>query len=194
MVMEAATLFFYLKEPVSEDEWAARYLCLKLHDTTNRIKLMRGHQSADQYADLEVGKEELMGELRKNAHFCSMTKEQQSRIETGDHFFLCGMNKAATSAGWDFKKFLSFYSYFSSHAHSAPMSFFGTKKQAIRYHDPSNAQKAAMVTAIGIAEYCLLKATLAYLNTSCRRELDLEAGELNKFDKSLSDWKSRLEL
>jgi len=194
MIMEAMTLFFYLKETVSEDEWAARYLCLKLHDTTNRIKLMRGHQSADQYADLELGKNELTTELRKNVFFCSLEKEQQSRVETGEHFFLGGMNRAARAAGWDFKKFISFYSYFSAHAHSSPMSFLRTKKHGIRYADPSDAQKAAMVTAIGIAEYCLLNASIAYLNTSVEGKKTFESKELEKFDKSLSDWKGQLGL
>src|SRR5258708_6249509 len=62
MMMEASVLYLYLMEPVEIEEWRCRHLCLKLHDTTNRIKLMRGFQDAGKHADLRQGREELQKE------------------------------------------------------------------------------------------------------------------------------------
>jgi hypothetical protein len=66
MIMEASVLFMYLQETVTEEEWACRHLCLKLHDTVNRIKLFRGFQTAGKHADLRKGREELTTELQAN--------------------------------------------------------------------------------------------------------------------------------
>jgi hypothetical protein len=194
MLMEAMTFYFYLAEDVEPDEWKTRHLCLKIHDTVNRIKLMRGFQSVDQYADLLMGRDELVGELEKEAFFISLQKDRQTRLLSGDHFYLKGMNAAAKKAGWNFRKFLAFYSHFSAHAHSSPMSFFRTKQHKIDYSDPSEAQLSLTTVALCVAEYCLLKVTLAHLDTSPDSKAQLDKQEVLKFEKSLEEWKTSYEV
>ena len=105
MLMEASTLYFYLMESVEADEWTARCLCLKLHDTTNRIKFLRAHKSADQYSDLQAGRNQLISELKAATYFQSLEQQQQDRILTGDQFYLRGINHAARAAGWALTSF-----------------------------------------------------------------------------------------
>jgi hypothetical protein len=99
MIMEAMTLYFYLTKPVAADEWGCRRLVLRLHDTVNRIKLMRGFQSENEYADLISGRAKLEGELRENSFFKSLQAEQQDRLLTGEHFYVGGVQRAAKDAG-----------------------------------------------------------------------------------------------
>jgi hypothetical protein len=109
MIMEAMTLYFYLTKPVAAHEWECRRLVLKLHDTANRIKLMRGFQSETEYADLINGRAKLEGELRENSFFKSLKIEQHDRLLTGEHFYVGGVQRAAKDAGWDFRKYIAHY-------------------------------------------------------------------------------------
>src|ERR1700687_1721545 len=80
MIMEAMTLYFYLTKPVPADEWECRRLVLRLHDTVNRIKLMRGFQSENEYGDLVSGRADLERQLRESSFFKSLQANQQDRL------------------------------------------------------------------------------------------------------------------
>jgi hypothetical protein len=99
MILEGTTFYFYLQEGVSDSEWNCRLLVLRLHDTINRIKLFRGLQSEDQYADFSKGREELKAELRNDPFFRKLDKTQRDRLLTGEAFYIGGMNAAAKAAG-----------------------------------------------------------------------------------------------
>jgi hypothetical protein len=194
MIMEASVLFMYLQEAVGDDEWACRYLSLKLHDTVNRIKLMRAYQNLDEQADLRKGREEPIEQLKTNAFFKSLPEEQAKRLLTGDHFYIRGVRKAVEkSAHWDGEKYMSLYSYFSSHAHSAPMSFFRMRQHGISFSDPAEFQMVVVVSALSVAEYSLLKATLGHLAESPDYRTRFKAEELEDMEKTLESCKSHFE-
>jgi hypothetical protein len=88
---------------------------------------------------------------------------------------------------------MSLYSYFSSHAHSAPMSFFRMRKQKINFSEASEFHTAAVVSALSAAEYSLLKATLAQLGTSPDYRPRFKAEELAEMEKTLEGWRSHFE-
>jgi hypothetical protein len=188
MIMEAMTLYFYLTKSVAADEWECRRLVLKLHDTVNRIKLMRGFQSENEYADLISGRAKLEGELRENSFFKSLQAEQQDRLLTGEHFYVGGVQRAAKDAGWDFRKYIAHYSYFSSHAHSAPMSFMRFIKHKVSFGEPSDAQRGSVTSALCAAELCLLKTSLAHLNSSPTAVPKFDSKEVAEFIKAVEDY------
>jgi hypothetical protein len=191
--MEGSVFYQYLMQQVEKDEWACRSLCLKLHDTTNRIKLMRGFQKAEKHADGRVGRNELLQKLKENSYFKSLPKERAARLLSGEHFFIRGVGSAVKRSGWNSNKYMALYSYFSSHAHSAPMSFFRFRQQKVRFRDPSDAQLSAMVTALSVAEYGLLKASLLHLNTSPQCLSKFDTRELEDMERALDGWKGHFE-
>jgi Family of unknown function (DUF5677) len=194
MVMDACTLYFYLMEKVQADEWECRYTCLKLHDTSNRIRLMRGFQSENEYADLIQGRDELKKNLEANAYFKTLTLERATALLTGEHFYVRGLSTAAEKCvGWNFRKYLALYSYLSAHSHTSPMSFFRMKKHEVNFSEPSEAQRAAVVTALGVAEYCLLNTSLAYLDTQPDVRQTFDRKEIAGLNTTLATWKETYE-
>jgi hypothetical protein len=193
MIMEGAVFYQYLMEKIEEDEWECRVLCLRLHDTVNRIKLMRGFQKPEEHSDLRNGRKELVSQLKENAFFKSLPEERAEKLITGEHFYIRGAGAAVEKSGWNSKKYMAWYSYFSSHAHSAPMSFFRFKQQQIRFSDPSDAQLSAMTTALSVAEYSLLKASLLHLSTTPECLPKFDAKEIGNMENTLTDWKSHFE-
>jgi Family of unknown function (DUF5677) len=174
-IMESMTIYYYLQESVDANEWHCRELVLKLHDTTSRIKLMRAHQSKEQYQDLIKGRASLTEELRANSYFKALKSEQQKRLLTGEQIFVGGMN-AAARAGWDQEIFMSFYNYFSAQSHSAPMSFMRFSQHNIDYFAPSGPQKSLVDVAICVATACLIRVSIRHLSTS--RAAESKVGRL----------------
>jgi hypothetical protein len=193
MIMEASILFQYLMENISAEEWKCRVLCLKLHDTVNRIKLMRGFQRREEYDDLRRGRDELLKELQESPFFKTLPAERANLLLTGEHFYLRGVNSAVKNSAWNADKYMAYYSYFSAHAHSAPMSFFRFKQHNVRFSDPSEAQQATMVTALSVAEYSLLKATFGHLNSTPQVRTEFDSKELAELERSLVSWKKHFE-
>jgi hypothetical protein len=165
MIFEAMTLYYYLQETVSAEEWECRYLVLRLHDTVSRIKLMRTHEGHN-YDDLKAGRDSLKQELRANAHFKTLLMEQQERLLGGEQYFVGGMRRAAETAGWNADVFTGYYNYFSVHSHGAPMSFMRIEAQEIDFAVPRPGQLAVVLFAMNVAEFCLLRASMHILATS----------------------------
>ena len=193
MIMEASILFQYLMEEVSSEEWHCRLLCLNLHDTVNRIKLMRGFQTKEERKALPHNREQLETELKEDAFFKTLPNERAEALLTGEHFYLRGVNKAVRQSGWDTEKYMSFYSYFSAHAHSAPMSFFRFRRQYTNFAEPSEVQQAIVATALSVAEYSLLKATILHLDTTPERHGKFKAEEVEEMRGRLEQWKAHFE-
>jgi hypothetical protein len=194
MIMEGTIFYQYLMENVEKDEWDCRSICLKLHDTTSRIKLMRGFQEAKEHADLRTGRDQLMQDLKENTFFKSLPPDRATRLLSGEHFYIRGVGSAVEKSGWNSRKYLALYTYFSSHAHSAPMSFFRFRQHRISFSDPSEAQQAAMVNALSVAEYSLLKSSLAQLATTSESRKKFEAKELEEMEHTLVGWKAHFEV
>jgi hypothetical protein len=116
MLMEGSVFYQYFMQRVEEEEWACKLLCLKLHDTTNRIKLIRGFQKAEDHADLRSGRDYLLHDLKQNAYFKSLPKELADSLLSGEHFYTRGVGSAVKASGWNSNKYTAWYSYFSSHA------------------------------------------------------------------------------
>lgn len=193
MLMEASIFYQYLMQDVEKDEWACRSLCMKLHVTTNRIKLVRGFQTAEEHSDSLAGRDELLRQLKENCYFKSLPKDRAGKLLSGEHFYIRGVGKAVKTSGWNPDKYMAFYSYFSSHAHSAPMSFFRFRQHKVRFSDPSDVQLSAMVTALSVAEYSLLKASLLHLRTTPECLSKFSAEELEEMERRSAGWKSHFE-
>jgi len=103
---------------------------------------MRGFRDEKQYEEFVGGRAELEEALRGNSYFKSLQKEQQDRLLTGEHFYVGSVRRAVQDAAWNFDKYIALYSYFSSHAHSAPMSFSRFRKHDVDFGKPSGAQKS----------------------------------------------------
>jgi hypothetical protein len=159
MIMEASTMIAYLLDPVGPDEWAFRYTLLRLHDTVNRIKLLRGFgPPAD---DLRKGRDELQAELRASPVFQHLPEDRQKRLAGGEEMFAIGMRSVATKImGWDENQFNGVYAYFSAHAHSAPMSFMRMADHGIDYFYPSEAQTGILALPMEVAIACLRRSML----------------------------------
>jgi len=158
------------------------------------LRLMRGFQSENEYADLTQGRDELKKKLEANAYFKTLAPERARALLTGEHFYVRGVNAAAEKCvGWNFRKYLALYSYLSAHSHTSPMSFFRMKKHKVNFSDPSEAQRAAVGTALGVAEYCLLNTSLAYLDTQPDVRQTFDRKEMEGLNMTLATWKKRYE-
>jgi hypothetical protein len=193
MIMEASILFQYLMEDTSSEEWSCRLLCLNLHDTVNRIRLMRGFQTKEEQDELRRGREQLIAELKADAFFKTLPEERAKALLTGEHFYLRGVNNAVGKSAWDTEKYMALYSYFSAHAHSAPMSFFRFRQHRTNFAEPSEAQQATVVTALSVAEYSLLKATILHFDTTPERHDRLRSQDVDKMRGWLQQWKAQFE-
>jgi Family of unknown function (DUF5677) len=193
MIMEASILFQYLSEGMSPEEWNCRLLCLNLHDTVNRIRLMRGFQTKDEQEALRDGRGQLITELKADPFFKTLPEDRAKALLTGEHFYLRGVNNAVGKSGWDTEKYMALYSYFSAHAHSAPMSFFRFRQQRTNFAEPSEAQQAIMVTALSVAEYSLLKATILHFNTTPQRHDRFRPQEVEEMKGGLQQWEPHFE-
>ncbi len=184
MVMEAMTVYFYLIQGVSPAEWECRRLTLRLHDTTARIKLLRAWKDKSCYRDLIDGRASLVARLQQNSFFLGLSPEQQKKLLSGEQIFVGGMLAAATRAvGWRKDTFLALYNYLSTHTHSAPMSFMRMRRHKIDYADPSGAQFDMARLAISVTQFCLLRVSLHYLDTSPVARASFDPEELAEFEK-----------
>lgn len=160
-------LYFYLIEEVSDEEMKCRYALLHLHDTVNRLKLVRGYMMGDSYKNLLETRDAIHEHIKNNSHFSTLKKEQQDRLLTGEHFYIHGVRKAVEhSAGWNPNIYFAYHSYFSAHAHSAPMSFFRFKQHGSSFLVASSGQRSGVATALCFAEFALLRTALAALSGS----------------------------
>lgn len=178
MMMEAMSMHGYLTEPVSEEEWELRHLVLMLHDTENRINLVRARGDVGGLESLRQGRAELQTALQRHPHFLLLDKERQEKILRGAEMFVVGMRRVAKLAvGWDSDTFNALYSYFSAHTHSSPMSFMRTRDHGIDYYFPGDAQLSMAELAINVATACLRRVTL--------RQLDSSPGKIDQFQLEL---------
>jgi hypothetical protein len=189
MIIEGMTLFYYLIEKVEDIQWQCRELVLKLHDSCARIKLLRAHLRKDEYQDISDERKSLQAELNKNSYFQMLPVEQQKKLLTGEHIFVGGMRAAATrAAGWREENFIALYNYFSSHSHSAPMSFMRFNQHKVDFSEPSEIQRNMVAMAINVAEFCLLRATMHRLVKSPAFD-EFRGPELDEFEKELHESK-----
>ena len=164
VMMDGLTMFCYLHEPVSAEQWYLRDAVLLLHDTVTRIKLARSCDSKESYSNLSNGRLETEKRIRSNRFFSELPEAQQTGIMTGEQMFIGGMRAAACrSAGWHKDKFTSLYSYFSAHLHVAPMSYTRMRAQGIDFLKPSATQYGLLGLPIVVATACLRRATLRLL-------------------------------
>ena len=186
MCVDGMTLYFYLNESVSADEWECRELVLRIHDTTSRIRLMRATQDKTQYQDLLDGRKSLKADLEKNSCFKSLAPEIQTRLLSGREIFVGGMHAAAVRAvGWREEQFQALYNYLSQHVHSAPMAFLRVRKHNVSFSDPSDAQRNMVALALNIAEYSVLRVSMHCLAVDSEMKNQFDQTELTEFQKEL---------
>lgn len=156
MIIEACTMIGYLSEDVDSDTWEFRHLVIRLHDTVNRIKLLRGYPGEHDISDLKAGKAQLIESLKTHKSFSELNKDQQNGLLSGEQIFVGGMRRVAkASLGWHEDRFTAIYSYLSAHSHSSPMSFSRMREHNIDYLNPSDQQYHAATLSIEIATACI---------------------------------------
>ena len=165
MMMDGMTMYFYLLEKITDDEWALRYLVLRLHDTVARIKLIRASKPKSEYADLTAGRLSLVEEIKQSPCYGLLNTAQQERVVTGEEIFVGGMRHAATRVGgWREETFLALYNYFSAHMHTAPMSYMRMRTHTVDYFAASEAQYASARMAMIVSVACLRRVSLHCLD------------------------------
>jgi hypothetical protein len=187
MIVETMTLYYYLRETVSLDEWECRKATLQLHATSARIKLFRASRPKEAFQDILDGRESLKTSLRANTFFGTLQKEQQDYIISGEQIYVGGMRAAAVrAAGWREEQFMSLYSYFSAHAHSVPMSFVRFRRHQIDYANPSGAQLNMVALALSVAEFCLLRVSMHHLTIDSADMSAFSPSELAEFREEIA--------
>jgi uncharacterized protein DUF5677 len=167
MILESMTMYFYLRENVTEEEWSFRDLILRLHDTTSRVKLLRAWKKKSEYDDLTTEKDNLIRQIESHSAFSCIDADRQKRLLTGEEMFVQGMRKVAKRSGWREEVFISVYNYFSAHAHSTPASFFRMPAHSVDYFNPSDFQYTTSAPAIEIAVACLRRVAVNYFDANC---------------------------
>jgi len=163
MIVECLSMYVYLIEPVTEEDWSFRYAVLRLHDTVARIKLLRAWPASADTTELKAGRDDLILEIRSHPGFARLDEEHQKRLVSGETIFIGGMRKAAALAGWDPDVFTALYGYFSAHLHAAPMSFFRMDDHGVDYFFPNAAQKQIASVGIAAAAAALRRLSLLHL-------------------------------
>ena len=185
MLIEGMTMYYYIRQPVSAEEWQCRYLILKLHDTVGRIKFMRATQPKEQYEDLTHGRDNLKNLLNANPIFAAMIEKQREECFTGQRMFYRGTQAAVKYAGWDWDRYLSFYNYLSAHSHLAPMSFFRLRSHQVGFMKPSNEQLGIASFGISLAGFCLLRTSLHILAAHPEQEGKFNPAELARYREEI---------
>jgi hypothetical protein len=185
MVLEGMTMFFYIRETVDHKVWSLRDLVLRLHITTLQITGMRAFRSKDSLMSFTEGRHALISQIRAHPLYRTLNEEQRKKITSGNEIFVGGMRKAAMNTGaWsDEAMFTSVYSYLSSHAHSAPLSFVSLQRLYVDYHKPVDYQFGLAAFGIEIANGCLRRTTLRYLDDVVGKYPEIAAA----FDKAVVD-------
>ncbi len=163
MILEASTMIAYLLDPVDEEQQRFRYTVLKLHDTVNRLKLLRGFGAeAD---DLRRGRDELKLEIVSSSAFSELAEDRKKRVLSGEEIYVIGMRAVSKKImGWNEENFSSVYAYLSAHAHSSPMSYMRMREHEIDYYFPSEAQYDILSLSMEVAEACLRRSMLRMID------------------------------
>lgn len=178
MLVEGLTFYHYLNEDVSEAEWELRYTTILIHDTVARITLVRAFQEKSEYDDLTQGLAALKAKIQSLSLFNECPLERQKRILSGQEIFVSGMRRAAHKAGWSKDHFTAIYSYYSAHAHTAPISIVRMAMHKIDAYAPSDGQYGNAAMAICIASACLRRASLLALSKHPEKQSSFPASYL----------------
>jgi hypothetical protein len=73
------------------------------------------------------------------------------------------------------------------------MSFFRFRQHGTNFAEPAEAQKATLVTALSVAHYSLLKATILHFNSTPERHDRFDPEEVKKMTGNLQQWKAHFE-
>jgi hypothetical protein len=184
MVVEGMTMFFYLRQEVNDEMWALRDLVLRLHVTTTQVMGMRSHKPKEAYKEYEDGKKALIKQIKTHPLYRTFGPEQQERMIRGGEIFIGGMRRAAMQTGaWTEEMFVGTYAYLSSHAHSAPLSFFNIQRVGVNPHNPVDYQYGLAGFGIEITAGCLRRTTLRFLD-DC---LEMHPEMADEFSKPFVD-------
>jgi len=116
-------MFVYVSEPaISGEDWLLRRAVLELHDSTTRYRISKD------IGDIKEAQDYLMEIVKKiivsDPVFQSLDTERQQKVLKGQELYINGRNAVVREAGWDVDHFNAMYAALSSHAHSAPVSFY----------------------------------------------------------------------
>lgn len=130
--VEAGIMHLYISElSVSQEEWLFRRSILELADWTSRYRMTNdlkrfSHDDGDM-KDAKQYKErmeEIRSFLRADPIFQSLNVERQNKVLSGQELYLHGLRAAVREAGLNVHEFNIMHALLSSHAHSAPISFY----------------------------------------------------------------------
>ncbi|SRR5216684_3071037 len=126
-IIDSSTMYFYLTEDVSGEEWTFRFKVMQIHDVASRLRLFKGliSEEADkQRATLKT----LRDELKEMPPFKHRREEERAKLQSGQQLYVNGMRSILESMNFDERYFDGVYNYLSAHAHSMPLSYFRDKE------------------------------------------------------------------
>jgi hypothetical protein len=153
LIENVATCIYLSDQSVSDDEWNARRLIMRLNDQINRASFLRQIGQLPE-APPEKVVNEIRAELEANATFNTLPRNQRGKILNGSNMFLHGRHKTMLAFGWGDDITAGVYKYLSSHAHSTAMAFSRTEANRV-YEPDSNASKVTAGFAIEHARRAL---------------------------------------
>lgn len=124
-LLEAWLMFAYMSEPtVSEEEWLLRRSVLELHDVAARYRVLKDIGDLKEAQEYRDKMEALRKAIESSPVFKNLVSERQKKVLSGQELYLHGLRAVVKQAGWDVDHFNAMYAALSSHAHSAPISFY----------------------------------------------------------------------
>jgi hypothetical protein len=153
--IEAQIMMLYVSDPkIGFEEWEMRRQVFHLHDTVHRIRMFKPTAARDDAATqktleaLRIGREELLGDLGRDAYFRALTDDQKKRILAGQDFYVGGIRAAVRSIGWDVAEYEFYSTYLSAYIHSSPVSFFRADQHGVDFATVSDFQYGLCGTAL----------------------------------------------
>jgi hypothetical protein len=152
--IENVSACIYLSDQsVSDEEWDARKLIMRLNDLVNRRTFLRqlGQPVEDDWNDIEA---QFRDQLESNPVFKAVPPDKRGKLLNGSNMLLHGRHNTMLVFGWGDEMTAGVYKYLSSHAHTTAMAFLRTELNEV-YEPHSNASKVTAGFAIEHARQTL---------------------------------------
>ncbi len=139
------TLFYLCFDLIDEDEWLSRLNLMQLHDWTTRRKTFHRNEPQDpNYASVL---EDLHRKLDSRRYFKALAPKKRTEFLRGTKIHFQSHEEILTRMGkTGVEGYLTFWHWWSSYAHSFPMSYYRMSEQS-RGHGIQNDQDIMYIAA-----------------------------------------------
>jgi hypothetical protein len=113
---------------ITDDERRLRSAILELCDCMDRYRLLKDIGDIEEADKFRTTIEAHRKSISSIPLFAALDEKRRKRLLSGEEPYIKGKAEVARSAGWQDDDFKAIYKFLSSHAHSAPVSFFRTNE------------------------------------------------------------------